>query len=64
MLILSLPDDEIDLQEANTFMDSTPPDVIASYEAHPVSGFVWREFAIQGGPRLQAVTKQRRTMPL
>ena len=48
MLILSLPDDEIDIGDANAFMDTTPPQVIAGFEADPDKGFIWREFGIQG----------------
>ena len=48
MLILSLPDDEIDNGEANAFMDTTPPTVIAKFEADPVKGWMFREFAVKG----------------
>ena len=48
MLILSLPDDEIDIGDANAFMDTTPPQVIAGFEADPDKGFIWRELGIHG----------------
>ena len=48
MQIISLPDDELDLRAANKFMDSTPPSTIAKFELDPKTGWIFREFGIQG----------------